>query len=400
MKKYLFAALCVIALACSNKNSAGTTSETENELAVRVTMPNGSFAVGARVYLVDATHFDSLVALGKSPQIDSAVTDSVGAAIFSTSSLGAHNILVQVPGWAGLLRGLHGQNLDTALILSEAGLIRGHSNAQVGTKVMLDASGISATVNALGDYEFQNVPPGYFALFAPADSLGLDAFLGAVSVAADTVAVETNLASGFLLEDFDDGDDQPLLSSLGAGGHWYLYDDMAGTHFQPLGINSDMTLGLFTSGAYVKNSWGMTVVLDTNPNTHYGAMACKLGPDSGLGRVNFSALDSVSLWVKGSGQVRLFFSSDYIHTNYQASQAGADLGFTFTLPPVWTRVVIPADSLRPPPFTAPALDGVTWSQVSSSIDLLGIGTWDSAGSTVSIQVDEIRLYGISHTIFR
>ena len=402
MKAQLFLLAGFLSLcACADKNTAGTTSETENEIALRVNFPDGTPAAHTQVYLVDAGHFDSLLTLGKNPQIDSGTTDGNGqVVIHSAVQVATRNLLAQAPGYAALLQGLTGANVNATMNLSKAGSIQGHTNMPVGARIVLDASGLSTLVDSSGNYVFSNVPQGYYALFTSSLAQKSESFLGAITVKADTNAVQTDSQAGFLLDNFDAGRTRPLIAALGAGGPWYLYSELAGTHFGPAGVDSNITLAISAANAYQGRSLNVTIALDTNPVTPYGTLACKLGPDSGLGRVNLSSLDSISIWVKGSGQVRLFFASTYIHTNYPSSQAGADLGYTFTLPATWTRIVIPIDSLKPPPNTQPALDGVTWSMVASSIDLFGIGSWAKAGSVIQLQMDDIRLYGISPNTFR
>ena len=101
-----------------------------------------------------------------------------------------------------------------------------------------------------------------------------------------------------------------------------------------------------------------------------------------------------SLRVRGSGQVRLFFASEYVHTNYP-EESGAD------------PVYVPAlrmdahrhsrDSLLPPPTSSAAADSVRWPRVSGSVSHIGVGTWAKAGETVHLQVDDIRIYGVPYT---
>jgi hypothetical protein len=342
-----------------------------------------------------STHFDSLIAGGQSPRIDSAITDAQGQVKLSySSSILSRNLLAQLPGYAGLVKGN-----DSVVQLGVSGSLSGSTLATTGSKIFLDGSGLWATVDSDKTYHFQNIPQGFYALLLASDHAQTQ-FAGAVII--DTVEQVFDIQSddGFLLEDFDDGNSSPLIAAFGAGGKWYLYDEMAGTSFEPSGIDSQIILGISATDAWKGKSLGLSIHLDSFATAPYGSLACKLGPDSGQGRADLSELDSVSFWVKGSGQFRLVFASDYIHTKYPIEEAGADLGYVFRAPAQWTRMVIPVDSLQPPSGSQPQLDGIQWHDVASSIDLLVIGSWDSPGLTIEIRLDDIRLHGVSHPTFR
>jgi len=400
MKLLLCVCSLVALMACSDHQTAGTTSETENELSVRILMPDGTPAIQARVTLVDASHFDSLIAKGISPQLDSALTDSLGRVqLTSPSAVLRQNIVAHLPGFASIHKDISLSGHDSTLILDSAGSLLGHSDAPAGTWIYVDGTPYSTQVDSLGNYTFPNLPQGTFALLLQNNTIPLS-LVGASNITVNISNIVTNMPDGLLLEDFDDGDAFPLINALGAGAAWYVYNDLAGTTFSPAGLDSQITLAISTNGAWQGNSLGLSILLDSSATTPYGSLACKLGPKGGLGRADLRDLDSISLWIKGSGTVRLFFASDYIHTKYSSTEAGNDLGYAFALPSAWTRITIPVDSLLPPTGSQPSSDGVTWSMVASAIDLFVLGSWDNAGQTVSFQIDDIRLYGVSHTIFR
>ena len=396
--KSLFALFSLLYVGCSNNNTAGTTSETENEIAVRVVMPNGSPVASARVYLVDMTHFDSLVTLGKNPRQDSAQTNAQGVATlrFSKKIL-QKNILVQSVGFAGLIK--NPTAADSVVSLAQSGSLRGTMNALAGSFVVLDGVGLSTTLALDGSFVINNIPQGNFAMLVSANEAALT-FAGGVQIDTNMTTVTRTLEDGMLIDDFDNGTGIPQIRAFGAGSKWYVYNDGAGTTIAPTGVDSNITRAFLDSNAWKGKSLGLTIKLDTVIAAPYGSLACHLGIDSGKGRVDLSTMDSISFWIKGSGLIRIFFASDYIHTKYPTTQAGADLGFNVVLPSVWTRISIPTDSLLPPVGTTPRTDGVVWSMVSQSIDLLGLGTWSSPGQTVNFTIDDIRLHGVSPTTFR
>lgn len=398
MKISWFALLILALCSCSQKNHAGTTSETENEVAVRVVFPDGNPVGSAQVWLIDVDHYDSLLALGENAHLDSTITDAKGIANLTyDGDVVKVNILAQKPGFAGLARDYDGG--DSIITIDSSSQVSGTANLAVGSRVVLDGTGLSAMVNSDGSYHFIDVPKGDFGLLI--QPLGEDlVFSSAVKVGESDLELEELQATGFLLDDFDDGDSLPSLYTLGAGASWYVYRDGAGTTFAPTGVDLQITNAISTEGAFRGNSLGITVSLDSNVLDAYGSLACKIGNNGGTGRADLSKLDSVSLWLKGSGQIRIAFASDSIHVNYPASQAYADLGYTLQIPNEWTRISIPVDSLLPPENSEPWTDGVTWPDVAQAIDLFIIGTWDDSGQTVELNVDEIRFHGVSHTTFR
>jgi hypothetical protein len=402
MKRVWAIAFCMLLFwACSSLNTSGTTSETENKFAMRVAGADGSPAAFAKIYLVDASHFDSLVNAGVNPVADSLYADSNGRLELVPEKFKGQkwNLLIYASGDAALLRNVEIRGADTTVALQKAGMLKGHTDLSAGTRLVLDGSGISAEVDSSGNFEFSGIPQGNFAIFRTLAPAGESALIASVAVSGDTVVRTANAPEGLLLDDFEAGNGKLAISSLGAGGSWYLYTEGKGTSFAPAGVNSDFPLALADTGAYDGVSVAISIALDSNPVTPYGALACALGPDSGARNVDLSSLDSVSLRVRGSGQVRLFFASEYVHTNYP-EESGADLGYTFLLPSEWTRIVIPRDSLLPPPTSSAAADSVRWPQVSGSVSLIGIGTWAKAGETIHLQVDDIRIYGVPYTQFR
>lgn len=385
--------LIAMLLSCSNGQHAGTTSETENEISFYVFMPDGQSAVSARIMLVNPAELENNAGLGVSAFSDSLVTDDSGYALLSgTQSYRNYTVLVQAEGYAYYTSIAEEDSVH--IELQRAGSIAGQG--QANSVITLDPIGVQVMTGDDGEFYIDNVPAGRFALLGQQDvSAGETEIVSTVQVnAAETSVVD--VSAGLLLDDFEDGDDNPALISAGLGNRWYVYTEMAATSVEPTGLFDDFTLGIDTVDAWKGNSLHIRFVLDDTPSINpFGSIACEMGTDSGNGRANLSTLDSVSFMIKGRGQLRMFFASDYIHTEYPESEASSDLGYIFLAPDQWQRVVIPVDSLLPPVGSAPALDGVVWDDVSDRIDLFGVGSWDSAGATVELQLDDIRLHGVS-----
>jgi len=388
--KYSWCALIALVFcSCGDKEQAGTTSETENEVAMRLVMPDGSAARSARVWLIDAEHYDANIARGEDSRLDSATTDSNGNVVLAYRGDSVRvSVLAQKPGYAAFRSDL--QRFQGVVTMDPAGQIQGNADAALGTRVILDGTGISAVVNADGTFTLNDVPQGYFGILV--QEQGRDAiFSSAVKVDSTRQSLEIPGTEGFLLENFDDGDSLPLIAALGAGGKWYVYDEGAGTR---------IAMAVSDTQAWRGYSLGLQIDLAANTADAYGSLACRLGREDGTGRVDLSDLDSLSFWLKGSGRIRIAFASDYIHTQYASTQAYADLGYKLQVPTEWTRISIPVDSLLAPVDSEPWSDGVRWSDVADAIDLLVIGSWDDSGQTVEFSVDDIRFHGVSHTSFR
>jgi len=380
-------------LSCSNGQHAGTTSETENEISFYVFMPDGQSAVNARIMLVNQAELEKNAGLGVRTYSDSLVTDASGYALLTGDQNFENYIcLVQTDGYAFYTSLSGGDSVH--IELQQAGAIAGQ--AQPNSVVTLDPIGVQVITAENGAFRMEDIPAGRFALLGQGGAAsGETEILSTVQVESAQTA-QVDVSAGLLLDDFDDGDENPALVSSGLGNAWYVYTEMAATSVEPVGIFDDFTLGIETLDSWRGNSLSISFILDENSSINaFGSIACEIGTDFGNGRANLSSLDSVSFMVKGQGRLRLFFASDYIHTQYPESEASSDLGYIFMAPAEWQRIVIPVDSLLPPAESGPAQDGVVWGDVSDRIDLFGMGSWDSPGSTVELQLDDIRLHGVS-----
>lgn len=396
MKVLLWLWLGMSLWACSRGDVSGTTSETENQVSLRI-VQEGAPVAFAKVYLIDGGNYDSLLSMGASVRLDSAWSDAEGRATLAYHGVARIiHVLVQKADHAAFLANV--TDGDSLIALEPVSTIVGQLQAAENSRVVLYGTDFSSRADAGGRYTIQGVPRGRYALVVQGTE-GAAVMAGSVFVDSATEIESDIQANGFLLDDFDDGDSLPLLGLLGAGAPWYTYADGAGTLFEPQGVADDIRLGIAGKNAWTGKSLGLSIVLDSSVTAAYGSLACKLGSDGGMGRANFSGLDSIAFYVKGSGQLRVALASDYIHTHYGEDQAYADLGYRFQAPANWTRVVIPVDSLRPPDGSLPANDGVRWSDVADAIDLFVVGSWDNAGTTVDFQIDDIRLYGITTTSF-
>lgn len=399
MKHLLYLALLLSLFnACTVKDSAGTTSETENEVALSIMLPDGRPASQARVTLFDRENYDSLIAQGENTQLDQASTDSKGrVTLLYKGNPRRVGVLAQTSGFAVLSP--DSLSANSTLHMQIAGAISGHTDAVPGSKVILDGTSLSALVDTAGNYSFTDVPQGTFAILMQA-SQSAPVFAGTAQIYPSFDQQQDLTSDGFLVDDFDDGDSLPAIAAFGAGNLWYLYSDNAGTTFLPTGIDTRITLGMGETDAWRGKSFTLQTMLTNSIKDAYGSLACQLGRDQGRNRVDLREMDSVTLYVKGSGQIRLIFTTDYIHTQYDSTQAYADLGAKILLPAEWTRISIPIEDLLPPEDSKPYADGLRWKDVAQSVDLLVIGTWDNAGYNVTFSVDEIRLHGIPHNTFR
>lgn len=388
MKYLVFLGLFLIS-ACSWTDRAGTTSETENELVAVVQLPSGKPAVQAKVYLMDMEHEDSLVSVGKNPQIDSAFTDQKGQCVLrKPTALQKWKIVALQDSMIGLAN-------DSLVQINASGAFQGY--ALPGARIAILGTGLTTVADAKGFFRFPLVPPGeYPIIHSGIQGVG---FEGSLQIVANEV-VHENLSAGILVDDFDDGDALPLLQKMGAGSAWYFYTEQAGTQFFPPQVMDTPSVAMSPENAWNGYSLTLKLLLDTAHTAPYGSVACKLGPQLGSQYVNLLDLDSITFMARGAGQFRILLATEKIHSDYPISESGSDLGYTFATSTTWTRIRVPVDSLLPPVGSAPAADGIEWLDVGDRTDLLVFGSWDSPGDTLLLQVDDIRLHGISFTPFR
>lgn len=387
--KSLFILWVFLLFACSWMDRAGTTSETENEVVALVQLPSGKPAVQAKVYLMDMDHEDSLVSIGKSPQIDSAFTDEKGRCILrKPTTLRNWKMLALQDSLIGLTE-------DSLVQIQASGTFQGY--ATPGERIAILGTGLYTIADAKGFFRFPLVPPGEYPIIH-SGSQGVG-FEGSLQIVANEVVVE-NISAGILVDDFDDGDAFPLLQKMGAGSAWYFYTEQGGTQFYPPQVMDTPSFAMGVENAWEGNSLTLKMFLDTTHAAPYGSVACKIGPQLGSQTVNLLDLDSITFMARGAGQFRILLATDKIHAEYPISESGSDLGYTFTTTTAWTRIRVPVDSLLPPVGSAPAADGIEWVDVGDRTDLLVFGSWDDPGDTLLLQVDDIRLHGISFTPFR
>lgn len=281
----LFGALCAGLVACSS-DQAGTSTETTNGIAGVVTVENVPLGA-ARVALV---YNDGAL----SPY--STTTDSLGYFEFQADS-GHYNLWVDSKdssSSAWLYDVLVGRDtaLQVGLQATGAWFIEGFDPLD---SVCLLSTPFCQTADPLGTVFFNRLPYGAFTAMEKGKPVA-----SATIHPGDTV-VTKGFSRSFVLEDFEDGDSRHLLAPWSGGKGWYI------------GVAPNTRLDfptqtpLFPSALVYDNAReGRSLLVrytDTAPKPQVVSM--QVGLFLGEKGLDWTGLDSLCFWARGSGMVRV-----------------------------------------------------------------------------------------------
>ena len=189
----------------------------------------------------------------------------------------------------------------------------------------------------------------------------------------------------FLFEDFEDGD------ALNAwGGAWYAYSDR-----ESLGGSSEVKpspgepFSLRSPGARGSDFCGgiRGTVRGDVPHPFVG-LGCFLNPQKGP--VSLARFSGVAFHVRGDGKAYRL----KIHT--LATRDFDDLGYAFTAPDDWTRVVVPFEACSQEGWGKPAVwDNGSCPEPGCAAEGVLSLNWQSAGggaSAVELDIDNVIFY--------
>jgi len=197
-------------------------------------------------------------------------------------------------------------------------------------------------------------------------SAAFDLFVPATA-AGDLVA-----GPGWLVDDFEGSQAKTRLGLLIGGGWWYAV--FADT------VASDVTTSIFGQGYDTTQAHGGRASLHVNfafsvaSSSRYGLVGFHFGVVDGAS-VDLSGMDSLVLWMKGNGPVRvdlIGMEHGVKHVYAKSVTPGSD----------WTRfALVPTDF-------APVDGGTDWSSASSQALYLQFSVYDDA----EFWLDDIRLF--------
>jgi hypothetical protein len=204
----------------------------------------------------------------------------------------------------------------------------------------------------------------------------------------ETMAALAVTADSLHLEDFSEPWPRTRLSTLTGFGSWYDIIDTVAPALQHSRLERAV---VDDNGNPDGPALRTRVVLDSA----YAGVGLHLGRKEGT--YDFSTLRVLRFMARGRGKVRVTVESPLLDTPLDEQ-----FEYVVEMPPEWTAISIPVDSLRLPPGSEPALRGVTWNQVSSGIiriEFMVKREYTTPGDSVEFWLDDLALDGVPFRAF-
>lgn len=356
----LFLAASLLVLdGCGPDRVAGGSIETTNGIEARVVLPSGQPASSIKVYLLDEQNWLTKIQSGESLVLDSAETDSIGHFEFKKRMDTTHtaSLYANVETYGCLIHNVS-RHLVQADYKGKIGLTRKVSyEGLVGDKnfgakrIYLSGSPFAADVDSNGHFTVEDAAQEQYAVvvsrklpdqpeqFILVSQINLNEW---TQSKPDTILPDTT--KSFLLESFEnkDGNQNLLTPALGGGsttGLWEANDD------QFLGGNSKLLQpandGISNFGKAIKDGGGGTGLTDrshslqvlyttgTHPAQDETIPWVRLANNIGGQSIhyNFSAMDSLTFFAKGSGKLIV----ELLQQNPPPNEVSLSLAATLTL---------------------------------------------------------------------
>jgi hypothetical protein len=396
-------------MGCGESRVAGGTGSETTALGARIVHPDGSPVPDAEVRLIDLDRWGRRVVADSGAAIDSVRTDSSGNFRFEGLEAGAYAIAVDNRE-EGLYRA--GISVLSAGASQDLGNLSLRSLEEVsGTitsagvrpaKVVLSGIGLAAMVDAAGKFSLPKVPPGsYELLVAVADSSGQTwQRAGKVDVRGDsnTAGLSFQVAPRRIrIEDFDDADPFSSLGPLQGGDRWFYHDDSAYgglSSLDPVAAESNLGVAMTDSTAWSGKSLLAKLRIGTAGTTQFALVGVEIAPRHGLpskrGWVDLRSMDSLVFMAKGSGRVRIQFT-----TRRMAQETRGTVQFeaAFDLPKTWTRFAIPSATIALPANSG--VSGVSWSDAAQEVGTINF----LAKQDADLWLDDLEITGVGLETF-
>ncbi|MCK9183707.1 MAG: carboxypeptidase-like regulatory domain-containing protein [Fibrobacteraceae bacterium] len=346
MRSFLRSSLYVVAtslfgmlFACTDnpEYAGGIWDETQNGLAVHLVDSLGAPVVKARVRVINSSSWSSLVFEKNTPVVDSAITDSSGVAYLAKPSFAAY---VEVEASNGFARSAlaSGDSVAKDTLRAPAsltGVIKSAGGA-APSEVYLFGTSYKARVSSTGEFSFDSLPAGDYAVLSAGDS-GFS-YLGSSSLESSIGSIDTLCAfskDSVLFDDFEDASGASPFHALTNGSWWYTVADSSSSVIPALPEN-----GLIKSS----ESWNGTqslhesFLIDSTAVNPYALCGFDIGISRYLDASVFydmSGVDSMTFYAKGSGHILMQFNGYSDLTGMVT-----EWDYEFDLSTKWTRLVI------------------------------------------------------------
>jgi hypothetical protein len=374
-------ALSLFAVACGTHDLAGTATETTNGYALA---SNGSPLTGANVRLIDAHNWLDRTGRGLSAVVESTTTDAAGRFTLHSRPDNGRNLQVDAEHEGMVLAGIEsrmGFPADTIFCFAKPyATVQGTVDPSAASvkDVFIGGTACRIAVGMSGDFSETNVPEGIFPLVTKATGAngvalaGVFDFTSGNSLATGALSADTALIP---VEDFTFGWGRTNLGRVLGDGYWFTYCDTAAPYNGGSSIVTEIVSG---ADAWSGNSLHATLLLGPGFDLPFVGFGFHLGDPETL--YNCTKLSKIAFMSKGKGSIRVALKNGL----------SQDAGMVFALPPVWTRVEIPLDSLKSTD-AASALDRTKVDRVEFSL----LGQFGTIGDTVSFYIDNIEFEGMN-----
>ncbi|MBN2037025.1 MAG: hypothetical protein JW768_09815 [Chitinispirillaceae bacterium] len=376
-------------LHCTASLTGGNSSETTN---VAVVAGDGLPAASVTAKLIHADNWAYRVMNNTEIVADSAVAGPDGIVSFDRLPEMPCNLQIDYAGSGIFIRNFSDKGkitaaTDTIRLQKYATLLGTCSpDGSFPSSVMLEGTIYSAAVGSDRSFSFAEVAPGSYPLVFLSLS-GELAIAGSALLAPDQTIARSVTAPNFtelLIDDFESGYHTSVLGQF-TDATWYSYADTGagGTSSVSRSLQTGAPQGVFYLDA--------TIIMKTPQE---GAWA-GIGVPIGLKRSDWdlSAMTAVSFWARGKRTMRVSIESPFVDS---INNNWPDFGKAIVLDSTWRYYRIPVDSLILPASKALTL-GVTWAMASKRIYRIEFEAVSTASSadTIRIQIDDIRLEGIT-----
>ena len=258
------------------------------------------------------------------------------------------------------------------------------------SRVYLYGTHYTTNVDAEGNFVFESLPQGNYELrFVSNDSVINVANLPVLSD-QDSTEIHLGLNKKLLVENFEDGDNQTLVGRDWGGGWWFSYGDNldgGASQILPSSFPESVFSALETEGSYQGNSLKLNFEMDAEHLGAYYTAGFQMGTSDKS--YDLSKLDSIHLWMKGQGSIRLQFENKVLSDSLLEWR---HYGKTITLEKNWNLFSIASKDLDVP--TGSKFENETWETVAQAI----ISITFKAEEDVELWLDDVTIYGLDYVI--
>jgi hypothetical protein len=391
---YGLAALTLCNVACnSGHDTAGSSFETENSLAVLVQLADGTPAARMKVvvrpesYLSGASDQDTDSLLNRQLNFE---TDEYGRVVLSDFASGAYVIEARSDSLKGFAKIAYNE-ADSSTTLK----VNVSEPAKVSGRVGLPKMVRSATVAVQGfDYQVQTDSLGYFEFESlPEGDVDVVAFVHVDTTFVNDRGFSEQIKStqiyGILSTNVGDKSEDIYVGDSAYIKTYFMLDDFengigqwkaAASKNATVDLNVDSTGGLENSMAA-----HFVCIRDSVVDWDWSLIGHELG-----GFVDMSDLDSITFWARASEPSKVSFAFDmFVNDDSVTSSENIKSWGHYEVDTEWTRIVVIPSELQKADSSG---GNVGWDAVKNQVTKLSI--FGQMGTEVWIDDVEVFGYGI------